>query len=1665
MKKTIERERIQACLSFAERKPLRASLKRMFARVTMTLALMVFTARMLGATAENVSYIDGNGNSQNVNATVVTTDMGGDDTPNFNFVGTYSWFYVKNSVTLNGGYNTGGGTINIILGDGATLTVNGRLRFDYASVNIYCQSGGTGKLVVNGSSYYDGIFKINNTQTLTIYGGTVEVTNNAENGYAFSGSSLVMNGGTATFNAPTGADSYGIYANVAFNGGNLTATGWRGVEGYATLNHKATTDRISCSSYGGSVTIADGKYFKDSSGKVYAGTLTNDEKTSIASQTLQPATQSEYTFYCLIKNFSGTGTPLDPYVISTTDAWDAFCNALDGDDTWSYFCDKSWKLGKNITVSRMAGSGAGGNLTESDRPFCGTFDGGGNTLTFFHDMSDEKHCAPFRYVNGANVNGATIKNLRVEGRLSTKGLDAGGVVGRITGGEVSITNCRISVTIYSTHKGISCHGGLVGYVSEGATLRITGCEFRGRLYTGTTTDTGSTKCSGFVGYNFGTTTIKDCLYNPSRILTYIVEGKIRKSITAITNGYTFGNGNINTSNCYYEERLGTGQGRMYHKINAGENITVGFSGNGTVYDVSGITAYAKGMEYYGKPIAGASQKVSLTLSHNDPEGKSFLGYSVSSGTLSGTTNPYELTMPDVNVTVSGKWLELDLSLFGTASGADGTAEHPYTITTTDGLDLLATLVNGGMDFAGKYFELGADIPYDETKENNYTPIGNTDHYFNGTFDGRGYVVSGININRPSEKYQALFGWVFGGALRNITVTDATITGKNRVGAVVGYAPDAYTIEDCYYRNVTFGGLRDIEGDRVRALQTLTLGSKVSTTTPVTKTIGGKGYYAEGTTIELSYSGTVNDGEQVTYTVNGELIDGNKFSMPAKDVTVNAQMVSEFADYWGTGDGTATTPYVISDVSGRHLLSNMTRTGETFADKYFELDGNIDLSGSYFNGIPGTFNGTFDGGIYDGEGTLTGRHTISGIDINGTDEAGFFSLVGGWVKNLNLQGKVTISGGEAEGTTARVGGIALSVESDGHIMDCQSLLRITGGQYAKKGGVAGSNSGVVHRCLYLGMSSGDEINAVGSGSGASSSTPLYKLEGLDSPSLGTVEVTNVVSNGTIYGGCYHAAGSALTLTLTATEKEDYTLSGYYYIDKYGYEEPLNANGNGTYTLTMPSTDITIEANYSYTKLDDMTKDDQGRYLVKTMDDLRTVATASKVLGGCSGMTFLLDNDIENAGDFSGIAVGKATDDGFLGTFDDGGHTISGLNIVSDAERVGFIGNLDDDYYNGVTGTLKNLTLKNCTVTSIYSGNGYAGMLVGSCNGGKLENCRVLGGSVIASSDQDPEDYIIPSAGAIAGYCVLASDSKDNYYDQKVGVFVDGEPQAPGKCGTGDPTDALAQAMVITLADDDDNSSDIWTFRGVAAEGEDTPEFAGKTFDVTLQGRTLWKDGKWNTLCLPFSLASLTGTPLEGATVKTLTSSTFADGALTLNFTEDAKNLTSIEAGKPYIIKWAPSSEHIVSPVFQGVTLDATDRSVSFDYTEGQEKGITFCGTYDAMAFDAAEPSILFLGGANTLYYPESGAKIGAQRAYFQLDGLTAGESTSQVRAFNLRFVEDPLTEGGNFDGEGTQNGIGHTEITEITERAGAWYTIDGVKLDGKPTKKGLYIHEGRKVVVK
>lgn len=98
----------------------------------------------------------------------------------------------------------------------------------------------------------------------------------------------------------------------------------------------------------------------------------------------------------------------------------------------------------------------------------------------------------------------------------------------------------------------------------------------------------------------------------------------------------------------------------------------------------------------------------------------------------------------------------------------------------------------------------------------------------------------------------------------------------------------------------------------------------------------------------------------------------------------------------------------------------------------------------------------------------------------------------------------------------------------------------------------------------------------------------------------------------------------------------------------------------------------------------------------------------------------------------------------------------------------------------------------------------------------------------------------------------------------------------------------------------------------------------------------------------------------------------------------------------------------------------------------------------------EKHILFLGGNNKLYYPQNGASIGAFRAYFQLNGITAADiNPNNVKVF---FGDD--TETGIIDARGNM---------EDERGDGVIYNIAGQRLN-KP-QRGINVVNGKKIVIK
>lgn len=222
----------------------------------------------------------------------------------------------------------------------------------------------------------------------------------------------------------------------------------------------------------------------------------------------------------------------------------------------------------------------------------------------------------------------------------------------------------------------------------------------------------------------------------------------------------------------------------------------------------------------------------------------------------------------------------------------------------------------------------------------------------------------------------------------------------------------------------------------------------------------------------------------------------------------------------------------------------------------------------------------------------------------------------------------------------------------------------------------------------------------------------------------------------------------------------------------------------------------------------------------------------------------------------------------------------------------------------------------------------------------------------------------------------------------------------------------------------------------------------TASITLQGRTLFKDGDWNTLCLPFDV-TLSKSPLSGDGVQVMeldAAATHFDATslLTVHFEPISGDV--LKAGKPYIIKWDNTDENLESPVFKDVKITSVlTSSVSFN-------GGKFWGYYWPFEINADNINeIIYLGAGNTLGYADEPRTLRSFRAHFEVP------SVNGARAMTRSIIY--------FGGETT--GIVDVEVNSQRSTLNAplsgWYTLDGRKLSGEPTQKGMYIYNGRKVI--
>ncbi|MBQ6749899.1 MAG: hypothetical protein IJR02_03900 [Bacteroidaceae bacterium] len=545
----------------------------------------------------------------------------------------------------------------------------------------------------------------------------------------------------------------------------------------------------------------------------------------------------------------------------------------------------------------------------------------------------------------------------------------------------------------------------------------------------------------------------------------------------------------------------------------------------------------------------------------------------------------------------------------------------------------------------------------------------------------------------------------------------------------------------------------------------------------------------------------------------------------------------------------------------------------------------------------------------------------------------------------------------------------------------------------------------------------------------------------------------------YEGKYFKLGADITYSYTSawdetsSQENNYTAIGRFYQtgNVTGHYYTFNGHFDGQ-GHTVSGIRI-YQIDNSYDQLHAFGDRHQGLFGVTAGADIRGITltdtriTAGDFAGGIVG---------NNGGDIRYRGEEPTDDDPYEPSHVSDCHATSTV-IIHAARKT-------TDTHGGIVGyNYIGCEVSDCTSAAKISGNPvneftYFGGVVGWNYKGTLRRNLAIGSIVTTVRDY--------SHGAICG---RNNDGtfENNYYQactvagtaNATNVGIGNITLAAGE-RPGDLTDN--NGAVPTLRDNANNSVALGLLARLATAGiNGTPLDLGWgacKYPMQLAGRTLYKDGGWNTLCLPFDV-TVGSDVMEGATAMTFDGSTsgfdIKSGILTLNFTSVDEGST-IAAGTPFIVKWSksegydanPTAYDVTNPVFSGVTVSGTEAGS----VTSTDKKVQFVGTYSFAPIYSDAHDNLYLGAANTLYWPSNDDfTLGACRAYFHVD-VSGGAHA--VRQFVL-----------NFDDEDEATGIlSTTDGTDFTDSSNAWYMLDGRKLSGKPSQRGVYIHGGRKIAV-
>jgi len=309
--------------------------------------------------------------------------------------------------------------------------------------------------------------------------------------------------------------------------------------------------------------------------------------------------------------------------------------------------------------------------------------------------------------------------------------------------------------------------------------------------------------------------------------------------------------------------------------------------------------------------------------------------------------------------------------------------------------------------------------------------------FTGSFDGQGYEIRDLFINRPDEAYLGLFGRVDDtGVIKDVGVANAAVTGWRSVGGLAG--ENQGTVIDCYATGTVIGD------ERVGGLIGRTSGTVIDCYS--TSTVIGNG--CVGGLVGNNYEGTVGNSY---YNYDEALINGENI------ITIGALFGEDF-DQWLANDKFLDVNDRLPQEGSYYVINNVTDFKELLAfgqnaTLKFRLKNDLDLGSEPNFYIP------YLAGEFDGNG-----HKVSNLSFN-FDFVSYVGLFGYLASGLfgypAYGGKVTQVAAENVNITAHgdVGGLV--GYSHGTLSNSHSSGSVNG--ECDVGGLVGRNYGAVSNC--------------------------------------------------------------------------------------------------------------------------------------------------------------------------------------------------------------------------------------------------------------------------------------------------------------------------------------------------------------------------------------------------------------------------------------------------------------------------------------------------------------------------------------------------------------------------------------------------------------------------